>query len=77
MARPTPDAVLASSRETISLLESQGVEPQRVHYLPDGVDLEQFKPTIADQQLRDRLGINGKQVVVFLGLLTAYQGVDC
>lgn len=71
-----PDAVLASSRATATLLESQGVDRARVTYLPDGVDLDQFRPSAPDPELTRALGLEGRRVVVFLGLLTAYQGVD-
>jgi glycosyltransferase involved in cell wall biosynthesis len=71
-----PDRVLVSARATASLLAEQGVDPHRIEWLPDGVDLEQFHPMPADVTLQDRFGLRNKQVIVFLGVLTAYQGVD-
>jgi glycosyltransferase involved in cell wall biosynthesis len=71
-----PDRVLVSARATASLLAEQGVDPHRIEWLPDGVDLEQFHPMLADVALQDRFGLRNKQVIVFLGVLTAYQGVD-
>ena len=44
--------------------------------LPDGVDLDAFHPGPADPELVARLGLAGKRVVLFLGVLTPYQGVD-
>jgi glycosyltransferase involved in cell wall biosynthesis len=44
--------------------------------LPDGVDLDRFYPMAADPALRQRFNLEGKLVVVFLGVLTEYQGVD-
>jgi glycosyltransferase involved in cell wall biosynthesis len=71
-----PDAVLVSSTAGRSGLIEQGVEPSRIASLPDGVDLQHFHPLPPDEPLRDRLGLRGKDVIVFLGVLTPYQGVD-
>jgi glycosyltransferase involved in cell wall biosynthesis len=40
------------------------------------VDPEVFRPGLAVDDLRASLGLTGKRVVVFLGVLTPYQGVD-
>jgi len=71
-----PDAVLVSAREGEAMLVRQGVDPRRVFWLPDGADLRRFAPRPPDPALQRRLGVMGKQVVVYLGLLTPYQGVD-
>jgi glycosyltransferase involved in cell wall biosynthesis len=44
--------------------------------LSDGVDPDFLRPGPAPDDLRERLGLVGKRVVVYLGLLTEYQGVD-
>jgi glycosyltransferase involved in cell wall biosynthesis len=71
-----PDALVSSSAAGAALLTAQGVDPSRVESLPDGVDLEHFRPLAPDPELVDRLGLRGKRVIVFLGVLTEYQGVD-
>ncbi|MBI4521548.1 MAG: glycosyltransferase family 4 protein, partial [Gemmatimonadetes bacterium] len=71
-----PDAILTSSVAGRPLLERQGVPANRIVSLPDGAALEHFRPLPAEDALVDRLGLRGKQVVVFLGVLTPYQGVD-
>jgi glycosyltransferase involved in cell wall biosynthesis len=70
-----PDAVLASSVAAMPLLVD-GNRSARVIALPDGVDVQQFYPRAPDETLRRELGLVGKRVVVFLGVLTPYQGVD-
>jgi glycosyltransferase involved in cell wall biosynthesis len=49
-----------------------GVSPERVFYLSNGVDRTRFIPPAPDavQELRNRLGLNGKKVVLFLGSLS-------
>ena len=71
-----PDTILASSSAALRLLESQGVDPRRLAWFPDGADLTAFRPLPLDRTLEASLGVAGKRTVVFLGLLTPYQGVD-
>jgi glycosyltransferase involved in cell wall biosynthesis len=71
-------AVLVPSESMASeVIEDFGVPGTRVHVAMDAVDTESFSPRPADPALRRELGIPpGRKVVVFLGMLTQYQGVD-
>ena len=71
-----PDALLVGSTTVAQLLADQGVDPTRIASLPDGADLTRFRPMPPDRDQLDRLGLRDKRVVVFLGVLTPYQGVD-
>ena len=71
-----PDRILTSSAHGAVLLQRQGVDAGRVEALPDGVDVGNFRPLPPDPDLARRLGLDGKRVIVFLGVLTEYQGVD-
>ncbi len=71
-----PDALVASSAAGAAWLVAHGASSGRVESLPDGVDLDRFHPGPPPEGLRNSLGLDGKQVVVFLGVLTEYQGVD-
>jgi glycosyltransferase involved in cell wall biosynthesis len=72
-----PARILASSAAFArELVEHWAVEPGRVVPLPDGVDPTVFHPGAPADDLRRGLGLEGKRVVVFLGVLTPYQGVD-
>lgn len=67
-------AVASSSRVAEELREKFGVK--EVVVALDGVDTEEFRPGLPYDDLP--LGIPaGKKVVVYLGLLTRYQGLDC
>lgn len=55
-----------------------GVPPEKVYLTMDGVNSEDFRPGKATPHLRRELGVpSGKKTVVYLGLMTDYQGVDC
>ena len=72
-----PTRLLTSSANfATDLLEEWRVPRERVVLLPDGIDPEFFRPGPAPDVLRERLGLVGKRVVVYLGLLTEYQGID-
>lgn len=71
-----PDAILVSSAAASDLVAARHADRSRIVWLPDGADLEAFRPQPRDPGLAARLGLAGRPVVVFLGVLTAYQGVD-
>jgi len=71
-----PDAILVSATAAIPHLAAQGVDRARIISMPDGADLRAFRPLPPDAELVARLGLRGKRVIVFLGVLTPYQGVD-
>ncbi len=78
-----PDAIITSSFHGARLLvEKFGCDPQKVFTIPDCVNVEAFRPrTPADEDevkaLKASLGIpQDLPVVVYLGLLSSYQGVD-
>jgi glycosyltransferase involved in cell wall biosynthesis len=77
-----PQALIANSHHAAELLVSQfGCDRRKIHIVPDCVDSDRFRPGLIDREerlaLRARLGIppEGK-VVVYLGLLAEYQGID-
>lgn len=71
-----PDRLVTSSSYGAALLARLGVDEKHVTPLPDGVDVGVFRPGSPDAELVGRLGLGGKRVIVFLGVLTEYQGVD-
>jgi glycosyltransferase involved in cell wall biosynthesis len=72
-----PARLLPSSENFArELVEGHGIARTRVVPLPDGVDTDFHRPRPAPDDLRERLGLVGKRVVVYLGVLTEYQGID-
>jgi len=74
-------AILTSSTHSARLLESKfGVSPGRIHPTPDCVNSDAFNPDSFSETdklaLKQSLGIPvNKQLLVYSGLLTEYQGV--
>jgi len=48
-------------------LIARGVPPEKVVNIPNGADLDYWKPQDKDQQLRNRLGLQNKFVVLYIG----------
>jgi glycosyltransferase involved in cell wall biosynthesis len=72
-----PARLLPSSENFArDLVEVWRVPRERVVLLPDGIDPDFLRPGPAPDDLRERLGLVGKRVVVYLGVLTEYQGID-
>lgn len=67
-------AVASSSRVVDELREKFGVK--EVVVALDGVDTEEFRPGLPYDDLPLKIP-TGRKTVVYLGLLTEYQGLDC
>ncbi len=74
----TADAIITSSANMSEVLKNNfKVNSDKIFVIPDGVDTEVFRPHYDTRGLRNKLGIDSdKKIVVFLGLLNEYQGVD-
>lgn len=70
--------VITSSTPLAALLQEQFLLPaERISAVMDGVDVKVFHPRPPSAELRARLGLpEGKRIVVYLGAMTGYQGMD-
>lgn len=73
------DVVVTQSTDMIDELKNKFKVPgDRVFLTLDGVNTEDFRPDLDFSDLLDKMGLpNDKKIVVYLGLLNEYQGVDC
>jgi len=70
------DAVLSVSGALRDHVISLGVEPGRVHVVPNGVDPLLFQPGRPEASVRARLGLDEGPVVGFIGSLRPWHGVE-
>lgn len=73
------DAVTVISRPLMRTFEEIGFPKRKLVYIPQGVDLERFKPVQVDekQATRERLGIPvDAQVALFVGTVLKRKGID-
>jgi len=73
------NSVITQSAEMVDeLVKKFKVKKEKVFLTMDGVNADEFKPGYQVSDLREKLGLPlNKKIVVYLGLLTKYQGVDC
>ncbi|AGH81035.1 glycosyltransferase [Psychromonas sp. CNPT3] len=74
LALEQSDRVVTLSGAMKDLIVSWGINVDKIHVIPNGVDVEQFKPQMVDQILRSRWGFN-RFVIGFIGSLTLYEGL--
>jgi glycosyltransferase involved in cell wall biosynthesis len=72
------EAIITSTSAAVrELVEEYGVPSSRVHAVTDGVDVTQFQPGLNSLDARALYGVQaGTPLLVYTGLLNAYQGVD-
>jgi len=58
------------------ILEENHVPSSKIEVMPNGVNLEEFKPRAASPELRQRLGLTGFTVVGFVGWFRNWHGLD-
>ena len=58
-------------------LISRGIPPEKITVAPNGVDMAMFgSPVPPDPALRSRLGLEGAEVIGFIGSFYDYEGLD-
>ncbi|MBV8380872.1 MAG: glycosyltransferase family 4 protein [Paucibacter sp.] len=68
--------VLPVTRVLGGYLETAGVEPHRIHVMPNGINETHFLGVDDPATAKHRLGIDGKLVLGFTGFVRDWHGVD-
>ncbi|MDI6780502.1 MAG: glycosyltransferase [bacterium] len=69
------DAIITIANELKKEIVSRGISPDRVYYVPNGVDGERFRPMEKDEKIVDQYEIKGKIIVGFIGSFYAFEGL--
>jgi len=75
LARTADRLVAGSTEEERDLVRLYGADPDKVCVVPLGVDMEEFAARPA-AGLRERLGLQGRRVVLYVGRLERLKGAD-
>jgi glycosyltransferase involved in cell wall biosynthesis len=70
------DYVCAVTEGILSELQGKGVPQSKLLFLPNGVDLDQFAPMPPDDGLRQELGLQDKEIVLYAGTLGYAHGLE-
>ena len=73
------DLIVTSSQKMAQNLQENGKIPKnKIFFTLDGVDTDIFIPDNTTEILREKLQLpKNKKIIVYLGLLNEYQGIDC
>lgn len=73
------DAIVVSSANSANLLRKElNIKKDKIFVVQDGVNVDEFKMYKNTADLKRKLNLpSNKKIVVYLGLLNKYQGVDC
>jgi glycosyltransferase involved in cell wall biosynthesis len=69
-------AVLCVSEAMAQYVLAQGAKPDRVHVVPNAVDVSRFHPAISGEDIRRKYGLQHSHIVGFTGSLKPWHGVD-
>ncbi|MFC1915841.1 glycosyltransferase family 4 protein [Chloroflexota bacterium] len=69
--------VIAQSEEIKRRFISRSkVRPERISVIPEGVDVQLFKPGVNTDEIKTEYGLKGKVVVLFVGRLSKTKGIE-
>jgi glycosyltransferase involved in cell wall biosynthesis len=68
--------VLPVSNVLADIIQSAGVAENRIHVMPNGVDINRFFPEIDGAEVRRKLGLGNQIVLGFIGFVRAWHGLD-
>lgn len=70
------DRVITVSQDLKNYFVDSGIDPQKIYVVPNGVNVEAFRPQSAGRALRERLGFSESVVVGFVGSFHYWHGVE-
>lgn len=71
------DRVVTLSETMRAEIADRGCPPERIHVIPNAVDVEQFQPRPRDAELAAMLGIEpGEPVVGYISSFSPYEGIE-
>lgn len=71
------DLVITITESLKHELIQRGIESEKIHVIPNGVDTDIFKPVLVNRELKSDLGIALNDVVIgYVGSIVDYEGLD-
>jgi glycosyltransferase involved in cell wall biosynthesis len=70
------DRIVVVTESFRTVLTGNGIDPAKISVVPNGVDLESFKPGVKPQDLAQRWDVSGKFVAAYVGTIGMAHGLD-
>jgi len=68
--------IIANSYYVKSLLKRMGIKDSKIEVIHPGVNCEKFRPNVRCDDLKEKLGLSGKKVILTVGNLVKRKGHD-
>ncbi len=82
IARAYESGVIKSADHVVTICEAlrnevapRAASPDKVSVVPNGVETKNFMPAPADPELQASLGLQGKQIIGYIGTFQPYEGI--
>lgn len=69
-------ACIAVSPADIAIHRANGIQSERIHYIPNGLDLKEFDPLPLHNQFRNSHGLPNEAIITYLGRISQRKGVS-
>jgi colanic acid biosynthesis glycosyl transferase WcaI len=70
------DSIVVVTHSTRDVLIARGIDPNKLVVITNGIDTAAFKPGVPPSELRQRLGMEGKTVVSYIGTVGMAHGLQ-
>lgn len=70
------DIVLPVTQVLADYIVSQGVSPDRIVVIPNGINEDHYRNLPSAEETKERLGLNGKMVIGFTGFVREWDRLD-
>lgn len=71
------DRVFTVSGALKSYFVKQGIGEDKISVVPNGVDIDSFRPEVSGTRIREKFGLEDSVVLGFIGTFHYWHGVDC
>src|SRR5699024_9209813 len=69
------DRVITITNALREELIARGVDEHKITVVPNGAETERFRPRARNEELEERLGLKGKNVIGYVGSILDYEGI--
>ena len=75
---PSIDKLICVGNETVRVAKEKGIAPEKLVFIPNGIDIEKFLKPHTKDELEKIIGekLNGRKTILTTGRLAVHKGID-
>ena len=70
------DAVITQSKQLTEYYINHGIEPEKIHTIPNAADVNKFQPQDRDEKIMEKYNLKNKIVIGWIGAGVSWTGID-